>query len=536
MPSARSSAPSAPTSTAACASTCSATRLGAGPGDLRGGSAPRRRAGRRAHPGRAAPRHGHGEALRLQLDGERPLQGRRHRRRAGAPRGVPPALQAHRRRGRGVRDERVQRGQRRVVRREPHPAHRDPARRVGLRRLRDQRLDLRPARRRSVHHRRPRRRDARADDPAHRPARRPGQRRRSPRPTSTRASPARWPRCSATTPTLDDPGARRGDRGSAMPTGPWPGRRPPRGSCCSATCPPTDEPLLPLDPASVRRVAVLGPLAAVRNLGDGGLERRVGHHRGHAPRRARRRPARCRRARSSPTSTTRRDAPTWPSWWSATPAPTRASSSATPAPSHLVALMPGPDDPDEAAELRARIAAEGEPLADPTPRRRGRRQRVLHRRRPAVAAPEARDEALIDRGGGRQPPHGRGRDLRQRRADGAVAHTVPAIVQLWYAGMEGGHALADVLLGATSTPPAACRSRSPPTRRTSRRSIPTPMRSPTTAGTATGSSPASATRPASRSASGSPTRPGRSAPPRSTTTARRSSCEPRSATPATGRH
>ena len=64
------------------------------------------------------------EALRLQLDGERPLHRRRHRRRGGAPRGVPPPLQADRRRGRGLRDERLQRGQRRVVRAEPDPAHR----------------------------------------------------------------------------------------------------------------------------------------------------------------------------------------------------------------------------------------------------------------------------------------------------------------------------------------------------------------------------------------------------------------------------
>ena len=41
-----------------------------------------------------------------------------------APRGVPPSLQAGRRRGRGLRDERLQRRQRRVVRRERHVAHR----------------------------------------------------------------------------------------------------------------------------------------------------------------------------------------------------------------------------------------------------------------------------------------------------------------------------------------------------------------------------------------------------------------------------
>ena len=49
------------------------------------------------------------------------------------------------------------------------PPHRHPPRGVGLRRLRDQRLDLRPPRRRAVDHRRARRRDARPHDPTRRP-------------------------------------------------------------------------------------------------------------------------------------------------------------------------------------------------------------------------------------------------------------------------------------------------------------------------------------------------------------------------------
>ena len=56
--------------------------VGTGTGDLRRGSAPRRRDGRSADPRRAAPRDGLREALRVQLDGERALQGR-HRGRRG---------------------------------------------------------------------------------------------------------------------------------------------------------------------------------------------------------------------------------------------------------------------------------------------------------------------------------------------------------------------------------------------------------------------------------------------------------------------
>ena len=60
------------------------SRVGPRPGDLRRGSAPRRGDGGRAHPRPAAPRDGMHEALRLELDGERPVHRRRHRRRACA--------------------------------------------------------------------------------------------------------------------------------------------------------------------------------------------------------------------------------------------------------------------------------------------------------------------------------------------------------------------------------------------------------------------------------------------------------------------
>ena len=71
---------------------------------------------------------------------------RRAGRRARAARGLPAALPGRRGRRRRRGDERVQLGQRRVVRAEPHAAHRDPAGRVGLRRLRHVRLHLGSAR------------------------------------------------------------------------------------------------------------------------------------------------------------------------------------------------------------------------------------------------------------------------------------------------------------------------------------------------------------------------------------------------------
>ena len=146
--------------------------VGSGAGDLRRGPAPRRRDGRGADPRHPAPRDGVREALRLQLDGERPVHGRHRGRRGRLARGVPPALQADRRRRRRRRDERLQQRQRRVVRREPRAAHRRPARRVGLRGLRDQRLDLRHPRRGSIGCRRARRRDAVPDGAGRWPPRR----------------------------------------------------------------------------------------------------------------------------------------------------------------------------------------------------------------------------------------------------------------------------------------------------------------------------------------------------------------------------
>lgn len=61
--------------------------VGPRPGDLRRGSVPRRGDGRGADAGPAAPRDGLRQALRLQLDGERPLLRRHRGRRGRSPRG-----------------------------------------------------------------------------------------------------------------------------------------------------------------------------------------------------------------------------------------------------------------------------------------------------------------------------------------------------------------------------------------------------------------------------------------------------------------
>jgi hypothetical protein len=115
--------------------------------------------------------------------------------------------------------------------------------------------------------------------------------------------------------------------------------------------------------------------------------------------------------------------------------------------SHLVALMPGPDDPAEVAAFEARVAAD--PWPDPPTDAVGpadsggnatggdRRSLRLHDHDEellaAVAAANPRTIAVLV-GGSAVVVEG-------WRA------SVPAIVQAWYGGMEGGHGLADVLLG-----------------------------------------------------------------------------------------
>ncbi len=238
-------------------------RLGPGPGDLRRGSPPRGGAGRRPDPGPAGARDGLHEALRVQLDGGGPVPGGRDGRRTGAPRGVPAPLPPGGRPGGGLGHVGLQLGQRELVRREHRPAHRHPAHRVGLGRLRHLRLHRRAARPGAVGDRRPRDRDALPPAAGPAPARRGGRRDAWPWPTSRPGWRPRWPPCCGsptsstrppTAPVLASPAHRALAREAA--------------SASMVLLRNEGEPAA--GAADLGRVAVLGRLAAVANLGDGG--------------------------------------------------------------------------------------------------------------------------------------------------------------------------------------------------------------------------------------------------------------------------
>ena len=425
--------------------------VGSGAGDLRRGPAPRRRARRGADPRPAAPRDGVREALRVQLDGERPVHRRHRGRRGRAPRGVPPALPPDRRRGRRVGDVGVQQRQRRVVRAEPRAPHRRAARRVGLRGLRHQRLDLRAARRRDVGDRRARHRDAVPDGRAAAPARRARERRGvvgRRRPLASSGSSRTLLRfddvLSAPDPPAERPRFARAPRAGPRGRGPLGrpaaqrARRRRARSCRSRPTVGTGRGARPARRHGQprrrrveRRVGPRVPHGARRPARRG---RRRGPRRRHRPR--------ARRARSRP-------APTSRSWSSATRTSTRASTSATTDPSLADALP-------ERRRARGRRAVRR--VARPTlpPTTKPERLSRPRDRASASAATAARcgccptDVELIRAVAAANP-----RTVVAIQAGSAVVATewidaVPAVVQAWYGGCQAGPGLADVLLGAVN--------------------------------------------------------------------------------------
>ena len=208
-------------------------------------------------------------------------------------------------------------------------------------------------------------------------------------------------------------------------------------------------PLLPLEPSSLERVAVIGRLADARNLGDGGssdvyapevvthleglraalTQAEVEHHDGDDPVTA------ARLAASADVAIviagyTRADEGEY------------IGQEGT---AHLTELLPSADEPDVVTAFQARFAADHVPDPDTIPSSDAlgfstggdRVHLTLHEH----------DEALIAAVAAANP-----RTVVAVVAGSAVLTEgwrgdVPALLQVWYAGMEGGHALADVLLG-----------------------------------------------------------------------------------------
>ncbi len=203
-------------------------------------------------------------------------------------------------------------------------------------------------------------------------------------------------------------------------------------------------PVLPLDASGLTSVAVFGSLADVRNLGDGGSSDvyastvvtplqglvaalpgvTVTHH--------------------AAGTATGADVAIVVVGYTRADEGEFIGDTGTPA---LTALLPGPDDPDEAAAFAGLLEAEELPPFGPgSVPDKGAGGFSTGGDRSSLRLHEV-DEALI---AAVAVTHAR--TIVAVIAGSAVVmeawrHDVPAIVQLWYSGMEGGHALADVLLG-----------------------------------------------------------------------------------------
>jgi beta-glucosidase len=212
---------------------------------------------------------------------------------------------------------------------------------------------------------------------------------------------------------------------------------------------PVDEAaVLPLDPGALRRVAVLGRLAALRNLGDHGSsdvwapevvtpldglraalpDAVVEHH-------------------DAATDAAGADVAVVVVGYTADDEGEYIGESGT---SHLGALFPGPDDPELAERFTASAARDPWPAPPEGVGRQGGGVGFAAGGDRVSLRLHEDDEALITAVAAANP-----RTVVAVVAGSAVLmdrwiDAVPAVVQAWYGGMEGGAALADVLLGVAA--------------------------------------------------------------------------------------
>ena len=424
---------------------------------------------------------------------------------AGAARGVPAALQADRRRGRRLGHERLQRGQRRVVRPEPRAAHATccaasgasrasssatgssgcatPARRSragldvempvphGPRRTG---LDARPGRRRGHRGRRRRLRS---------PARR-----RHPAALRTPCSPA--------------PIRPIDVLASPEPPRRWRGRRRPRRSCCCATSRSTARRCCRSTRPALERVAVLGRLADAATSATA-ARATSGPSTVVTPLDGLRAALAGRRRACSTHDATRRSppAPTWPSSWSATPSADEGEFIGDAGTADLAELLPGRRRPGRGGGLRGAGGGRGPRSSRPGSARTDAGGFSTGGDRASLRLVPS-DEALIPAVAAANPRTVVAVDRRQRRAHRGVAprrprHRAGSGTPAWRAATRSPtccSARVDASGRLPFTVPTDADA--PPAVRPRRR-----RPSPTTAGTATGTSRATATRPPSRSAS-----------------------------------
>lgn len=210
------------------------------------------------------------------------------------------------------------------------------------------------------------------------------------------------------------------------------------------------EPVLPLDAASLSKVAVLGRLAAVRNLGDGGSsdvwaptvvtpldglrtalagQAAVVHDDGDD-------------RRAAGALAAEADVAIVIVGYTKADEGEFIGSAGT---GHLADLMPGADDPDLAAAFQADVAANDVESGPPAGHGESTGFAVGGDRDSLRLHPG--DEALIAAVAAANPRTVVAVVAGSAVLTGSWDDDVAAVVQSWYAGMEGGHALADVLLG-----------------------------------------------------------------------------------------